>query len=507
MNFELKKSNHISEQLLRIATLALIFTMYICTAVSQSFSINTDGTAAHPSALLEVKSTTKGLLLPRLTKAQKNAIAAPATGLLVYQTSPDSIGFHYFDGLVWIWLNPLNSEDWKITGNSNTDTAIHFFGTTNNMPIKFKQNNILAAYFSSNNNFIGRNAGRNFPGTENVAVGGFALYENKDGAGHVAIGYSALQNDTTITIPFLQGGPYANTAVGYAALRANKSGTANTFVGAQAGINIDFGNFNTAMGNRALSNANRVFLNNTSSFNSAFGFEALHRVNLADSNAAFGFRALSITETGNNNTGLGSLALQNNSSGNFNTGVGSESLSTNTTGSFHTAIGYRTDVLQNNLINSSAIGARARVDVSNAMVLGSVNGVNGASATVNVGIGVNAPLTRLHMSGALAVDDFTEPNIIANNGTITVANRTYIKVSANNTPVNRNTSLSNGLAPGQLLILEGTGATATNGIRLEDADANLNIASATFDVVPGSTITLIWNGTVWVELHRSINGN
>ncbi|MFZ4105098.1 MAG: hypothetical protein ACOYK3_01730, partial [Flavobacterium sp.] len=52
------------------------------------------------SAQLEVASTTKGFLAPRMSEAQKNAIANPATGLLIYQTDATS-GFYYFDGSVW----------------------------------------------------------------------------------------------------------------------------------------------------------------------------------------------------------------------------------------------------------------------------------------------------------------------------------------------------------------------------------------------------------------------
>ena len=53
-----------------------------------------------PSAQLEVKSTNKGLLTPRMNEAQKNAIDNPATGLLVYQTDGTS-GFYYYDGNAW----------------------------------------------------------------------------------------------------------------------------------------------------------------------------------------------------------------------------------------------------------------------------------------------------------------------------------------------------------------------------------------------------------------------
>ncbi|MFZ1304511.1 MAG: hypothetical protein WAR80_01650, partial [Ferruginibacter sp.] len=83
---------------------SLLLLFFCNEVIGQSLSINTDGSTASSSAMLDVKSTTKGLLLPRMTKTQKDAIAAPASGLLVYQTSPDSVGFQYFDGTKWLWL-------------------------------------------------------------------------------------------------------------------------------------------------------------------------------------------------------------------------------------------------------------------------------------------------------------------------------------------------------------------------------------------------------------------
>jgi hypothetical protein len=58
-----------------------------------------------PSAILQIESTTKGFLLPRMTQAQREAIAAPATGLEVYQTDGTS-GKWYYDGIAW---NPITS--------------------------------------------------------------------------------------------------------------------------------------------------------------------------------------------------------------------------------------------------------------------------------------------------------------------------------------------------------------------------------------------------------------
>ena len=53
-----------------------------------------------PSAILDVVSTNKGVLLPRLTSAQKNAIANPAQGLFIFDITTES--FWYFDGAQWI---------------------------------------------------------------------------------------------------------------------------------------------------------------------------------------------------------------------------------------------------------------------------------------------------------------------------------------------------------------------------------------------------------------------
>lgn len=57
-------------------------------------AISTDGTNPDNPAMLEVKSTIKGMLIPRMTTDQRNAIGSPAEGLLVYDT--DMGGFYYY---------------------------------------------------------------------------------------------------------------------------------------------------------------------------------------------------------------------------------------------------------------------------------------------------------------------------------------------------------------------------------------------------------------------------
>src|ERR1700730_4747158 len=67
---------------------------------SQSVAINADSSVADASAILDLKSTIKGMLIPRMTFAQRNAIAVPAVGLLIYQTD-NTPGFYYYDGGAW----------------------------------------------------------------------------------------------------------------------------------------------------------------------------------------------------------------------------------------------------------------------------------------------------------------------------------------------------------------------------------------------------------------------
>jgi Protein of unknown function (DUF1566) len=62
----------------------------------------------NPSAALEVNSSSKGMLVPRMLEAQKNAILAPAQGLLIYQTNPP-VGFYYYNN-GWIYINSVGPQ-------------------------------------------------------------------------------------------------------------------------------------------------------------------------------------------------------------------------------------------------------------------------------------------------------------------------------------------------------------------------------------------------------------
>jgi hypothetical protein len=99
--------------------LSLIFIIGILNvnklAAQTGIAINTDGTAADASALLDVKATDKGILIPRV--ALTSAVTSPVNGLLVYQTG-GTPGFYYYNGTVWVFIQ--NSSNANVTLQGNT---------------------------------------------------------------------------------------------------------------------------------------------------------------------------------------------------------------------------------------------------------------------------------------------------------------------------------------------------------------------------------------------------
>jgi hypothetical protein len=97
--------------------ITVIFILFIALqnhTKAQSVGIGTN--TPHPSSLLELSESSKGLLIPRMTLAQRNAILNPAEGLMVYQTN-DTIGFWYYS--TGNWFSLINNQT-----QQNTDLKI-----------------------------------------------------------------------------------------------------------------------------------------------------------------------------------------------------------------------------------------------------------------------------------------------------------------------------------------------------------------------------------------------
>ena len=87
--------------------------------MSAQVAINIDGSAPAASAMLDVQDTARGMLLPRLTTAERDAIANPADGLVIYNTDLKSL--NYFNGTIWkkldfgVSIENLFNVEWNET--------------------------------------------------------------------------------------------------------------------------------------------------------------------------------------------------------------------------------------------------------------------------------------------------------------------------------------------------------------------------------------------------------
>ncbi|MBL4755339.1 MAG: hypothetical protein JKY52_17305, partial [Flavobacteriales bacterium] len=95
-----------------------------------------------PSALLEVASTTSGIIIPRVTLVQRNAIVAPVTSELVFQTD-NTPGYYYWDGAAWVQMltGSGSGSGWATTGNAGTTVGTNFLGTTDAQDLAIYTNN------------------------------------------------------------------------------------------------------------------------------------------------------------------------------------------------------------------------------------------------------------------------------------------------------------------------------------------------------------------------------
>jgi trimeric autotransporter adhesin len=172
------------------------------------------------SALLDLTSTTRGLILPRMTTAQRTAISG-VDGLMVYDTDIDDI-FIFRNGA---WGQSLSSASgWTVKGNTGTVAATNFLGTIDDVPLKIRINNTNAGLIDKN--------------------------------GNTGLGYTVLSGLSTGT---------GNVAIGNAAMDLVTTGSNNTCVGAGADVSANNLTNATALGNGAIANAsNKVVLGNSS---------------------------------------------------------------------------------------------------------------------------------------------------------------------------------------------------------------------------------------------------
>jgi hypothetical protein len=102
------------------------------TVFAQNVAINTDGSNADASAILDVKSNNKGMLVPRMNTAQRTGIGSPAPGLLVYDT--DNNSFWFYNSVSWTQLTTGGASLWAANGNHITNTNVGRVGIGTTTP-------------------------------------------------------------------------------------------------------------------------------------------------------------------------------------------------------------------------------------------------------------------------------------------------------------------------------------------------------------------------------------
>jgi hypothetical protein len=98
----------------------------LCSLIGYS-QVGIGTTTPAASSILELESTTQGLLITRMTQDQREEINAPSTGLLIFQTDI-SPGFYYFDGTIWRPFGGFDN-DWLGPGTADNTGFIYHQGT------------------------------------------------------------------------------------------------------------------------------------------------------------------------------------------------------------------------------------------------------------------------------------------------------------------------------------------------------------------------------------------
>lgn len=386
-----------------LAVILLILHYHIGQA--QSFAINADGSTANSSALLDVKSTTKGILIPRLSTPQRAAIASPAKGLLVYDSTAKN--FYFFDGSNWKMMMDDSSSLWRKSGNhiyNNNNGKVGIGIAAPAARLHVADSSVLFSAFGDV---------PVTPGNPPVSGAGRRMMWYADKAAFRS-GYAfgtEWDKDSIGDYSFAAG--YACKSKGFASIALGSNSWA-------------IGNQSTAIGNSATANGN-------------------NSIAMGDNAIASGDYTLAMGEfawaTGNFSTAIGALTF---ASGLYSTAMGS----------FTSASGINSTAMGNSTVSKSFGGTVVGIlnDSTNAASAISINplnrvfqignGIDGFTRrnamTVlqngNVGIGILNPTQMLEVAG----------NVTVQNGKGIIRNINGTQLKKLSTPITVNVTLTAG---------------------------------------------------------------
>src|SRR5687767_3912708 len=172
----------------------LVILIILTIDVTGQVSVNTAGAPPATSSMLDVSSTSLGILIPRMTTAERNAIVTPAVSLMVFNTTTNA--YNFWNGTAWVELlaGPMKivydgDIDTKIEVEKNPDEdKIRF--TTAGYEIAVMDGKTFRLASPGQSVFIGENAGSSDDGTtnQNVFVGYDSGKNNTTGTGNAFIG-------------------------------------------------------------------------------------------------------------------------------------------------------------------------------------------------------------------------------------------------------------------------------------------------------------------------------
>ncbi|MDP4199651.1 MAG: hypothetical protein Q8922_03510 [Bacteroidota bacterium] len=200
-------------------------------AFAQNVGIGTSTPDA--TALLDLTSTSQGLLVPRLTSAQMFAVPSPGTGDLIFNTSLTT--FYFYDGLAWI---PMTGTGWLLSGNGGTIAGTDFLGTTDNADLVFKANAMEGMRLSTSQNL---GVGTATPASALHTVASGAMTTDYTGNLLTNVATSSTASITKYGMDILSSGTWNGASATNIGLHTNATGgTTNysaIFEGGNAGIN------------------------------------------------------------------------------------------------------------------------------------------------------------------------------------------------------------------------------------------------------------------------------
>jgi microcystin-dependent protein len=275
----------------------LIISCIFVIKTNAQVGINTDGSNPDASAILDIKSTDKGVLVPRMTTTQRTNISSPATGLLVFDITTESFWFRTSA----IWLELKDGSVSTSLQDTDSDTKIQVEESADEDKIRFDLGGSemlilnkttagrprLEFLNNSNSLYIGNLAGENDNGTgNNIAIGNKALKDNTTGQNNTVLGVDAMPLNTTGN---------GNAALGHGALLINKTGDGNIGIGVLAGAYNQNGDNNILIGSEAGSDGTLGIVHDKSN-NVMIGTHA-GSTNKGDNNVFLGYFA-GYTEAG-----------------------------------------------------------------------------------------------------------------------------------------------------------------------------------------------------------------